>query len=167
MSKLINVLIYCDVLAVADLTPEQQEALPDVIRRKGVLPALRDVLTDEPIQLIAYYQVATQGSKSMWHAIVRLDDEAIRIANYITELPELGILYWADEHVEEVYRKLWIDNQVIAKRVLNYPVEITENIDGEDVTYIKIVTAYEAENDYSEILDTDLLMVPHRFLLRD
>jgi hypothetical protein len=146
-------------------------------------PEIPNVGIDEVIR--DFRLLEKQGAKRVYHALVDTssgeDGQVGRIKEHIRTLngceapvlqgPECTtpvgqqILAWWAKDADTMYKRLWQDRathaifETIAKSILRYPVETT--CDGEPCTLI--VSVADAETTYSETIDPQKLMIPHRF----
>ena len=149
-------------------------------------PEIPDVGVDEIIR--DFYVLEKQGLKLLVHALVDTssgnDGQVLMIKNHIRNVngctpPTLQgptcttpvgqqILVWFDKTAVGMYTNLWQDRTIhavfetIAKGTLRYKVETT--CDGEPCN--RIVSITDAEDTYGEVIDAQLILLPHRFLVR-
>ena len=186
------IFIVLSLLYVQPLYAGQYEAIiycntrnPEVFGelREHWKPQVPDVGVDELIR--DFKVLERQGEKFIVHALVDTvsgeDGQVGRIKDHIRSVngctaPTLQgptcttpvaqqILAWWAKDADTMYTNLWKDRtthavfETIAKGILRYPVETT--CDGAPCTLIVSIT--DAEDVYGETIDSQKMIVPHRF----
>lgn len=152
-----NVIIYC----LFKKTPNDGNGNP--VHWKPEIPDFEDQASVRDFVVLG-----EKAGRKMCHMLVEYEDSSVR--DYIDTFNQgkpitLQILNWWHRDVEKMYQAMWSDIGLhpliedIAKAVMRYPVQ--DEVDGETIN--RIVSVESAENDYSEVIDPQKIMIPHRF----